>query len=503
MAVPSTGWSRLPGCALYFFLFMSLGSVMPFVPVIWRSKGLSAETEVGLLAAVRPIALLLAGPVICSLTGKYGVQQTALYGLILLSAITRPNMLIAGGFWALAAVEIPCSVSEGPIVSLIDAAVRKAFGSGGYGTQRSWGAAGYGLATLISGFAYDAAGGSYDVLMVVYVTVLALALLAALGVPVGRTDEPAGGQDDEEPRRDRSGTSDNISVHGETELVENGRASEDEVTDTRPCVGMNAEDLEDGKSSERQDHLEQEEHRVASVLWIMFSTRQNFSFFLGVMLSGMAKGVIDTFLFIWLDELGGSHVLLGLAGVVMCCGEVPFFYVSGSFIRKIGPRNVVALSQIGYIVRLVYYSVLWDPWWVLPAELLHGLTFAAMWAATTDYAHGIAPEHLRSTMQATVAGLKRGLGYGLGAILGGVLYANLGPRRCFLASAALPVLSLLFLIVLPWISIGGGLRKQGAGSRGLEHWGANSWHEEVSAEENRINAEFENNNLDPVESRPE
>ncbi|CAM9442348.1 unnamed protein product [Ectocarpus sp. 13 AM-2016] len=502
MAVPSTGTSRWPGCALYFFLFMSLGSVTPFIPVIWRSKGLS-EAEVGLLGAVRPIALLVAGPVICALTGKYGVQQKALYGLMILFAITRPTMLTAGGFWALAAVEISCSVSLSPMNSLIDAAVRKAFGSGGYGTQRSWGAAGFGLATLISGFVYDAAGGSYDGVMIVYVTVLALALLAALGVPVGRTDEPAGGQDDEEPRRDGSGTSDNCSVHGETELVEKGRASEDEVTHTRPYVGMNAEDSEDGESSKRPDNLEQEEHRVASVLWIMFSTPQNFSFFWGVMLSGMAKGVIDTFLFIWLDELGGSHVLLGLAGVVMCCGEVPFFYFSGSFIRKIGPRNVVALSQIGYIVRLVYYSVLWDPWWVLPAELLHGLTFAAMWAATTDYAHGIAPAHLRSTMQATVAGLKRGLGYGLGAILGGVSYANFGPRRCFLASAALPVLSLLFLIVLPWITIGGGLGEQAAGTEGLEHWGTKSCHEEVSAEENRISAEFENNNLDAVESRPE
>ncbi|CAN0538196.1 unnamed protein product, partial [Ectocarpus sp. 12 AP-2014] len=50
---------------------------------------------------------------------------------------------------------------------------------------------------------------------------------------------------------DRSGTSDNCSVHGKTELVEKGRASEDEVTNTRPCVGMNAEDSEDGESSKR------------------------------------------------------------------------------------------------------------------------------------------------------------------------------------------------------------------------------------------------------------
>lgn len=31
------------------------------------------------------------------------------------------------------------------------------------------------------------------------------------------------------------------------------------------------------------------------------------------------------------------------------------------------------------------------PWWVLPAEVLHGLTFAALWSATTDCGHDIAP----------------------------------------------------------------------------------------------------------------
>ncbi len=58
-----------------------------------------------------------------------------------------------------------------------------------------------------------------------------------------------------------------------------------------------------------------------------------------------------------LDELGGSHVLMGLAALVMCAAEVPFFYLSGPLIEKIGSRNVVALAQLGYIVRLTYYSV--------------------------------------------------------------------------------------------------------------------------------------------------
>ncbi|CAN0090201.1 unnamed protein product, partial [Ectocarpus sp. 13 AM-2016] len=123
----------------------------------------------------------------------------------------------------------------------------------------------------------------------------------------------------------------------------------------------------------------------------MLGTDESASFFTAVVLSGMGRGVIDTFLFIRLEELGGSRLLCGLARPIMCMAEVPFFYLSGPLIRRAGARGVIALAQLAYLTRFVYYSVLREPWWVLPSEVLHGLTFAAMWAATTDYAHQIAP----------------------------------------------------------------------------------------------------------------
>ncbi|CAM9983648.1 unnamed protein product, partial [Hapterophycus canaliculatus] len=92
-----------------------------------------------------------------------------------------------------------------------------------------------------------------------------------------------------------------------------------------------------------------------------------------------------------LQELGGSHVLCGLARLIMCMAEVPFFYLSGPLIRRLGARGVIILAQAAYLARFIYYATLRDPWWVLPSEVLHGLTYAAMWAATIDYAHGVAP----------------------------------------------------------------------------------------------------------------
>lgn len=58
-----------------------------------------------------------------------------------------------------------------------------------------------------------------------------------------------------------------------------------------------------------------------------------------------------------LEELGGSNKLFGLARIIMCLAEVPFFYASGALIERMGVRGVVAMAQIAYIVRFLYYSV--------------------------------------------------------------------------------------------------------------------------------------------------
>lgn len=66
-----------------------------------------------------------------------------------------------------------------------------------YGSQRIWGAVGYGFAVLLSGIVYDITGGGYGSVVVVVVVALALALVAAVGVPVGAADKPIGGEMEE------------------------------------------------------------------------------------------------------------------------------------------------------------------------------------------------------------------------------------------------------------------------------------------------------------------
>lgn len=105
-------------------------------------------------------------------------------------------------------------------------------------------------------------------------------------------------------------------------------------------------------------------------------------------------------------------------------------------------------ALICYAIRVVWYSLLVDPNWVLPVELLHGVTYGAGWAACTYYAHQIAPPGLASTTQGVLAGVHWGLGNGGGAVIGGVLFERFGGATTFQASLIVAALGIFLALIL-------------------------------------------------------
>jgi len=73
--------------------------------------------------------------------------------------------------------------------------------------------------------------------------------------------------------------------------------------------------------------------------------------------------------------------VMGVSRLITCAAEVPFFHYSQRLIDRVGVNGVLAMACACYVLRFLYYANLTTPWAVLPAELLHGVTFAAMWAA--------------------------------------------------------------------------------------------------------------------------
>lgn len=91
-----------------------------------------------------------------------------------------------------------------------------------------------------------------------------------------------------------------------------------------------------------------------------------------------------------------------------------------------GHVKVLCLGLGGNVIRFLYISYLTNPWFVLPFELIQGITHAAVWAACCSYIAHNTPPQLRSSAQGVLQGIHHGLGRGCGAVIGGMFVASYG-----------------------------------------------------------------------------
>lgn len=125
---------------------------------------------------------------------------------------------------------------------------------------------------------------------------------------------------------------------------------------------------------------------------------------------GICKGIVVAFLFIFLKELNASSMLMSLSLVITCVAETPCLIISGKVIEKLGYEVVFASGLFAYVVRLLGYSLLENPWLVLLIEPLHGICYGLIWPCCTEYANHIAPEGMSATLQSLAHAAKAGVG---------------------------------------------------------------------------------------------
>lgn len=96
-------------------------------------------------------------------------------------------------------------------------------------------------------------------------------------------------------------------------------------------------------------------------------------FFLWCICVGIGTAMVWNFLFWYLEDLAvqqescsydsSMKTLQGLVMGVQCFGgEVPFFFLSGWLLKKIGHIKAMNLVLIGFALRFYLYSLLQNPW---------------------------------------------------------------------------------------------------------------------------------------------
>ncbi|KAL5273717.1 hypothetical protein ACFFRR_000457 [Megaselia abdita] len=174
----------------------------------------------------------------------------------------------------------------------------------------------------------------------------------------------------------------------------------------------------------------------------MFLSPRITVFFIWCIFIGLCTALVWNFLLWHLEVLGNNiqgcngqnsmKTLQGLAMGIQCFGgELPFLFLSGWLLQKIGHVNAMSLVLGAFGVRLLLYSFLVNPWYVLPIELLNGLTFGIFYSTMASYASIVAPPGTEATMQGLVGAIFEGVGVSIGSFVGGLLFESIGGSETF------------------------------------------------------------------------
>ncbi|OAD53451.1 Major facilitator superfamily domain-containing protein 6-B [Eufriesea mexicana] len=173
-----------------------------------------------------------------------------------------------------------------------------------------------------------------------------------------------------------------------------------------------------------------------STLWELFSILRKsniLAFGWWCIGAGMCTSVVWNFLFWYTEDLANSSqikwlkTLQGLlTGVQSFLGELPFNFISGNILRKLGHVNVMSLVLLIYAIRFMVYSTISNPWWFLIIEILHGPSLGLCWPTMVSYGDKVTPPGTKGTIQGFIGAIFEGIGVSTGSLICGWLIDTYG-----------------------------------------------------------------------------
>ncbi len=150
-----------------------------------------------------------------------------------------------------------------------------------------------------------------------------------------------------------------------------------------------------------------------------------------VFFAGLGLGAMNSYLLMYMQDIGSSGRLMGAAVSIGTVSELALFVIAPLLLSRVGPRRLIIASLFGNGMRLLAYSVTATPLLVLPIQMLHGVSFGLLFIGAVAYAARIAPPGLGTAAQGVMNTAVFGFGAFGGAVFGGTLYQHLGPFLMF------------------------------------------------------------------------
>ena len=161
----------------------------------------------------------------------------------------------------------------------------------------------------------------------------------------------------------------------------------------------------------------------------------------------------DSYMGLYIVQLGGSEGLVGLAWFVGVASEAVIFAFAGYWFRKYHTFIFIIIAGILYSIRWFLYAGVQDPMYIIGLQVLHGLTFGVFYLASLDYITRLIPRILQSTGHLVFYSVFFGISGIIGSLLGGALIDAYNGSILYMAMGAIALFGTICLTlyhILPY-----------------------------------------------------
>lgn len=192
-------------------------------------------------------------------------------------------------------------------------------------------------------------------------------------------------------------------------------------------------------------------------VWVLFKNRRLVLFLAINFVLQVTLGYYYSFFPIYFKEMGGDNVLLGWSMVISSLSEIPFLLLSGWILSKVKVPYILLGAAAAMALRWYLFSVIDNPYWLLPAQALHGLAFIVLAVTMATFINNEVPSELKASGQTLNGLLSLGATRVIGSFAGGVATESFGMRSVFQYSAvAVLVCIAVSAVVIRTMLPGGG-----------------------------------------------
>lgn len=153
-------------------------------------------------------------------------------------------------------------------------------------------------------------------------------------------------------------------------------------------------------------------------------------FMLTVFILWLAGSGAISFISITLSSMGANSVLIGIVASAAAIFEIPFMLFNRFFMEKLGALRVFHLSLVGYVLRILGYSLMPAPEYGILVNALNGVSYVWFWNSAITYLHKTAPQQLKATSQGLFNSTTALAGM-VSAPLAGELFDTIGPQPMY------------------------------------------------------------------------